>query len=116
MVPAATTQPATAPPSPAPTPQAPAIPGPDWRRALSSWLAAHKTYPDAARSRGIEGSVSVRVSIDATGQVTNVTILQGSGSPILDAAAEALLRNASLPPPGAGAVTVSLRLNYKLTD
>jgi periplasmic protein TonB len=69
-----------------------------WRQQLAAWLAAHKTYPEEARRRGEEGSVTLRFTVERTGRVTETTVVRGSGSSILDAAAEAMLRNATLPP------------------
>ncbi|HME26085.1 MAG TPA: energy transducer TonB, partial [Acetobacteraceae bacterium] len=68
-----------------------------WRQELSAWLAAHKSYPEAARRRGEEGSVTLRFAVERSGRVTEVSVVRGSGSSILDAAAEAMLRNATLP-------------------
>jgi periplasmic protein TonB len=90
-----------------------------WRQALAAWLAAHKTYPEQARRQGIEGSVTLRFSIDRSGHVTEVTVLHGSGSPILDSAAETMLRNAMLPAPDPAIqdrMTISIQIHYKLAS
>ena len=91
-----------APPDAVATTTAPAAPpapiATDWQRELSGWLAAHKTYPDAARQRGEQGPVVLRFTVDRSGKVLEVTLVSGSGSPRLDDAAQAMLRNASLPP------------------
>jgi protein TonB len=107
---ATTTAPA-APPAPIAT---------DWQRELSGWLAAHKTYPDAARQRGEQGPVVLRFTVDRSGKVLEVTLVSGSGSPRLDDAAQAMLRNASLPPFPAQMpqerVTATVQIRYRLTD
>lgn len=90
-----------------------------WRQALATWLSNHKTYPELARRRGIEGSLALRFSVDGAGRVLDVMVAHGSGSPILDAAAEAMLRNATLPAPPIGTqerLTVSVQLRYQLAD
>lgn len=76
---------------------APAV-DPGWQAAVSGWLAAHKTYPEEARRRGEEGKVAIRFVIDRSGRVSEAAIVSQSGSERLDAAALALLRQASLPP------------------
>ena len=79
----------------------------------------YKTYPEQARRQGIEGSVTLRFSVDRGGHVVDVTVLRGSGSPILDSAAEAMLRNAMLPPPAPATqdrMAVSVQIHYKLAD
>lgn len=98
------------------TPAAP--PGAAWRQALAAWLAAHKTYPDSARQRGIEGTVVIRFTLDRTGHVIDVAVTRSSGSTLLDGAAEAMLRDANLPAPDPAQeqITISVQLHYQLTD
>ena len=90
-----------------------------WERALAAWLAAHRVYPEAARRRGIEGHVTLRFSVNQSGHVAAVTVLRGSGSPILDSAAEAMVRGAAVPAPPRfvrGQVTVSVQVDYVLAN
>jgi len=92
----------------------------DWQRALGSWLAAHKTYPDEARRRGEEGRVVLHFTVDRSGKVLGVALASGSGWPRLDDAAQAMLRGASLPAfpteMGQERVTVTVQIRYRLTD
>ncbi len=87
---------------------------------MRAWLAAHKSYPEAARRRGEEGSVALRFTVERSGRVTEVSVVRGSGSSILDAAAEAMLRNATLPAfPGTMSqekVVVTVQLHFALRD
>ena len=87
-----------------------------WARAIEAWIAQHRVYPEPAKRRGIQGSVVLRFSVDRSGRVTEVVLLRGSGSAILDAAAEAMLRDAMLPPPPRDHVTVSVPVHYTLVD
>lgn len=91
-----------------------------WRQALAAWLARHKSYPDTARRNGIEGVVQVRFSLDRTGLVTDVALARGSGSPILDEATLAMLRDARVPAPPADTpgerMTVSVQIRYTLAN
>jgi protein TonB len=87
-----------------------------WARAIEAWIAQHRIYPEPAKRRGIQGSVVLRFSVDRSGRVTEVVLLRGSGSAILDAAAEAMLRDAMLPPPPRDHVTVSVPVHYALID
>ncbi len=82
----------------APPVPAPARPDPAWLTGVSQWLLAHRSYPDMARRLGRQGTVVVRITVDPDGHVRDVTLVQGSGSESLDQAAEALVRNAQLPP------------------
>jgi periplasmic protein TonB len=121
----------TAPVAPAPaqtatgvSPTAPANPpyqaaiSPGWQSALGSWLQANKTYPEDARRRGDEGRTTVRFTVSREGRVTDFQLLSGTGSTVLDAAVERLLRGARLPafPTGMDQeqVTVTLQIRYAL--
>jgi protein TonB len=92
----------------------------EWQRLLATWLAAHKSYPDEAHRRGTEGSVVLRFTVDRSGRVLDVVLVRSAGSSVLDAAAEAMVRNAALPPFTAGmpqeTVTVTVQIRYGLTD
>jgi protein TonB len=92
----------------------------DWQRSLATWLAAHKTYPDEARRRGMEGNVALRLTIDKSGRVLDVVLVRSAGSSTLDAAAEAMVHNTVLPPFTAGmsqdTVTITIQLHYALTN
>ena len=93
--------------------QSPAVAG--WNTLFSAWLAARKTYPDAARRQGEQGSVTLRFRVAVDGTVLEVSLVTGSGSPVLDEAARALLRNAKLPPPQTE-ISRTVRLRYRLDD
>ena len=91
-----------------------------WEQALDAWLASHRVYPQEARRRGEEGNVIVRFTVEPSGQVVAVALVHSSGSPRLDAAAEALVRNASLPPFEASMprtpITTMVTIRYRLED
>jgi periplasmic protein TonB len=58
-------------------------------------LAGHNPapgYPDAARRRRLEGTVVVRIAVDATGAAIACTVAASSGSSLLDDAALAAAR------------------------
>jgi periplasmic protein TonB len=89
-----------------------------WQRALESWLADHKVYPESARRRGEQGDVTVRFTVESSGQVTDVTVAKSSGSPRLDAAALAMLHGASVPPFDSAMtearITATVQIRYRL--
>jgi protein TonB len=73
-----------------------------WQRAIVSHLNRYKRYPDKARDRGLQGSVSVEFTIDRRGRVIAARVAQTSGSSSLDDEALAVLQRASpLPAPPA---------------
>jgi protein TonB len=47
-------------------------------------------YPDLPRRAGVEGTVELEVSIDASGRVTDVEVLRGLPMGLSDAAVEAV--------------------------
>jgi periplasmic protein TonB len=104
-------------PAPTTTPRQTVVSA-DWRSALGAWLQAHKTYPEEARRRGEEGRAIVRFTADHDGHVLEVHLVSSTGSAVLDAAVEQLLRSARLPafPPSMTEteVTVSLQIRYSL--
>jgi protein TonB len=64
------------------------------------------TYPPAALRNGVEGSVVVRVDVDATGYPMNITIIQRSGSRDLDRAASDAVRRWRFQPAQSNGIAV----------
>lgn len=62
-------------------------------RELESRMAALKTYPEAARIRGISGSVALSLLVEANGDLRKGIVRESSGSAILDRAALGLARS-----------------------
>jgi protein TonB len=50
-------------------------------------LKRNQRYPKIAQQRSIQGDVGLEISIDANGNVTNVTVVESSGNDSLDNAA-----------------------------
>jgi periplasmic protein TonB len=86
-----------------------------WNKALVAHLNRFKRYPDAARSRGVQGQVSVTFTVDRAGQVVASHIVHSSGSSALDEEALAVLRRASpLPRPPAQLAGATLNLTIPI--
>jgi periplasmic protein TonB len=93
--------PQTAPPeraSPAPEPEPHELMLSGYVRELERALAANQEYPRAARLRGWQGSVKMRVQFLPGGQLGQVSILRSSGFALLDQTALEMVRRAELPP------------------
>jgi TonB family protein len=74
-------------------------------------------YPDAATRAGIEGTVELEVSIDASGKVTDVEVVRGLPLGISDAAADAVRRWTYRPargPHGPLASRKTVRIRFSL--
>ena len=109
----ASAAPLTTAPPPVDAPPAPVAPAPapglaaslarikaSWEKSLVSHLNRYKRYPDDARAHGVKGDVSVRFTLDRTGNVTAAQVVRSSGSASLDDEALAVLQRASpLPAP-----------------
>jgi protein TonB len=65
----------------------------DWRVKVER--IGNLNYPEAARQKKIFGSLQLTVSIRANGSVENVEISRSSGQPILDAAAQRIVKLAA---------------------
>jgi len=85
---------------------------------VRSIVERKKYYPPEAKRYGVEGKVSLRISVDASGRITQVELINSSGSRILDRAAQDLIRSiGSLPPPPEGKpLTFVLSIDYRLED
>jgi periplasmic protein TonB len=106
-------------PVPAPMPRpAPVVSG-NYRAALSAWLESHKRYPDSARQRGEEGRAVLRFRVERSGRVLNYALASSTGYADLDAAIDAMMRGATLPPFPADMtssdVEVSVTVRFSLT-
>jgi periplasmic protein TonB len=69
--------------------------------AHSNWsprLSISRTYPEAAKARGEQGTVRVSITFGRSGHAISAQVAGSSGSAILDQAALASARQASLPP------------------
>lgn len=91
-----------------------------WQRSVAAWLAVHKVYPELARRRGVEGSVGLRFTADSSGRVLNVSLVSSAGSALLDASAEKMVGDATLPPFPAGmpqqTATMTVTIRYALSN
>jgi protein TonB len=56
-------------------------------------------YPDEARQRKLYGDLLLTVGLDRDGGINSITIIKSSGQPLLDAAAERIVRLAAPFPP-----------------
>lgn len=65
----------------------------DWRKKIER--VGNLNYPAAARAQGIYGSLRLLVSINRDGSLHNVQVLASSGQPILDRAAQRIVRLAA---------------------
>ena len=114
------TKPMVAPPQTAAVPEsAPAAPAPvqsvpearpnampSFEAMLAAYLERYKRYPHAAQTKGEQGEVVLRFTMDRQGHVTAARVERGSGHAALDEEVLALIRRAeplpALPPEIAG--------------
>lgn len=83
--------------------------------AVMARIQAAKTYPDAARRRGIEGEVAVVFAIAADGSLMGVEAERAGAHPLLVRAAAGAVAAAAPYPPGDGdATTYRVTIVYRL--
>jgi len=79
-------------------------------------IARHKKYPSLARRRGIEGRVTLRLSIASDGTVSSSTTL-GSPPVLLARSALAAVASASpFDPPPSGSLEIEVPIRYALNE
>jgi TonB family protein len=88
----------------------------DVMRQLQAWWDAHAYYPRHASRRDESGTVEVHLVILPDGKVWTIDVVEGSGSPTIDAAAEAVFRGAFVRPFPAGEpqAEMDISLHYVL--
>jgi periplasmic protein TonB len=93
----------------------PAFANPAWQKQVVQLIAQNQNYPRSAAMRKEEGTTRVRVSLDASGNVTNVEIVGPSGSETLDREAERLFQKiGNFPAPPSGAMNLVVPVVWKL--
>ncbi|MDY7026903.1 MAG: TonB family protein [Spirochaetota bacterium] len=63
------------------------------QRLIRELIEARKRYPEAARRRGEEGAVELRLAVDPDGRLRDCTLYRPSGSTILDRDAVKLVQS-----------------------
>jgi protein TonB len=81
-------------------------------RAIRRQIEGSKTYPEAARREGIQGTVDLRFRIGPDGSVEALEILRSSGSRVLDEASKHTILRAAPYPRVSG--WIRLPLSYRL--
>ena len=70
----------------------------DYGAEIDSWIRRHLYYPPDAAQRGEDGPSHVHVTIDRSGHVKSVRLVDSSGSVALDDSTEGMFRGRTLPP------------------
>lgn len=71
-------------------------------------------YPEQARQQGVEGTVVVHVTVNASGEPSRVRVARSSGHSGLDEAAVAQVRRAQFSPALEEGKPVSMRISFKV--
>jgi protein TonB len=88
-----------------------------WRSAWSAGMSWNRSYPEAARARGEQGTVRLALTIDRGGHVVSARLIGSSGSSTLDHAALEMARHASgrpLPPEMGSSVSLIVPVRYSI--
>lgn len=92
----------------------------DYYDMIRMKIEASKIYPESARSRMIEGKVTVKFAVTLDGQVSSVAVSASSGNRLLDQAAVKAVSDASpfSRPPGSlfkGPLKIEITIAFELT-
>lgn len=79
-------------------------------------IQAERRYSPMARRRGLEGVVTVRLQLDAAGQVSALDVEGGAPLLLARATQEAVQRAGPFPPPPDGLGVLRIPVRYRLTD
>jgi len=103
------------PPSPQAAPEA--APAARVLALISERIGSALVYPDAARRRGVEGSLVAAFVVGAGGELESAEVAESSGSEILDRAGLELLRSVfPVPNDAGGALRLRIKIAYRLSD
>jgi protein TonB len=81
-------------------------------KIVSSFAPA---YPGAARRARIEGTATVKVSVNTEGRVSDCSIFKSAGEASLDAAALRAVKNWRFTPADTNATEVLVRVTFRLS-
>jgi len=85
------------------------------QRLIRELIEARKRYPEAARRRGEEGEVELRLAVDPDGRLRDCTLYSPSGSTILDRDAVRLVQSIfPIEAPLNREISTMIRINYSL--
>jgi protein TonB len=83
---------------------------------LQQAIDAHKSYPPMARRRGIEGVVTVRLAIDATGGLERTALVGRAPEMLARSTREAVDRASPFPPPPGGPLQIEFPVRYEIVE
>ena len=72
------------------------------------------TYPPLALQQGLQGSVTLSITVDETGLITSIDIKQSSGSSLLDRSALEFVKKHWVIPPAEGSRQYEATITYRL--
>jgi len=88
----------------------------DYIARLQRAIDAHKSYPPMARRRGIEGVVTVRLAIDATGGLVRTALVGRAPEMLARSTREAVDRASPFPPPPGGPLQIEFPVRYEIVE
>ena len=90
------------------------------RNSILELVATNLKYPPVARRKGWQGTVVLKLRIEANGRISRLHVNKTSGYPVLDQAAVESLQLASVPQAGqwlnGEAVDIVVPVEYRLVD
>jgi protein TonB len=87
-----------------------------YKALVRARIQAERRYSAMARRRGVEGVVTVRLSVAPSGKVSKVLVEDGAPMLLSKSTEEAVERAGPFPPPPAGLGVLRIPVRYRLTD
>lgn len=88
----------------------------DWSKSVVTLIGKNQSYPRSAQVRKEEGVTKISINIDAEGKISNIEVMQSSGSEILDRESQKIFEKiGQFPPPPSGATKIVVPISWKLS-
>lgn len=110
------TSPAPVPPITVVTSSPPTFNVDTYRQTVISSIKHNIEYPRIARKRGLEGKFNVRLDIEKSGKIKNISFIMENGSQILKKAILKGIEHTTVIPPELSAITLYLPVEFRLND
>lgn len=87
-----------------------------YREKVMDIIRANLSYPKSARTRGLEGTVRVCLTIGGSGTADGILIEKTSGFPTLDRASIRTIEKCTFPPPPDSVMVLHIPITFRLVE
>lgn len=89
----------------------------DWQKQVAKLIVENQSYPRSAQVKKEEGTAKVKVTMDSSGKITAVEVVQPTSSDILNREAEKIMQKigAFPAPPGGAPMSLVIPITWRLS-